>query len=86
MGLWMTFGVNRIRPYKDSFTKKQMKEWKESKNVWEVYNDLYKSSDPEDEQADTYITLIINPFSWSKRSIHNEMVSGSSQSLRQFSM
>ena len=59
MGLWMTFGVNRIRPYKDSFTKKQMKEWKESKNVREVYNDLYRSSDPEDEQADTYITLII---------------------------
>src|SRR5687767_6503132 len=59
MGLWATFEVNRIRPYKDSFTKKQMKEWKESKNVREVYNNLYKSSDPEDEQADTYITLII---------------------------
>ena len=59
MGLWVTFGVNRIKLFKDSFTKKQMKEWKESKNVREVYNDLYRSSDPEDEQADTYITLII---------------------------
>ena len=37
-----------------------MKTWKTSKNVRQVYDDLYKSIDPEDEQSDTYLTLIIN--------------------------
>jgi len=36
-----------------------MKEWKQNKNTQKVYEDLYKSSNPEDKKADTYIALII---------------------------
>ena len=37
-----------------------MKEWKNSKSVCDVYEYLYKSADPDDEQGDTYISLIVN--------------------------
>ena len=36
-----------------------MKEWKGLENVKKVYEDLYKPSDPNDPNSDTYITLII---------------------------
>jgi len=36
-----------------------MKEWKQHPNTQKVYEDLYKSSDAENENADTYLTLII---------------------------
>jgi hypothetical protein len=57
--LWSIFSINRIKPFKDTYTKHQMKEWKQNKNVRQVYDDLYKPIDPEDAQADTYISLII---------------------------
>ncbi|PKY40234.1 hypothetical protein RhiirA4_453559 [Rhizophagus irregularis] len=58
-GLWSIFGINRIKPFRDNFTKHQMKEWKQHPNTQKVYEDLYKSSDAENEDADTYLTLII---------------------------
>ena len=36
-----------------------MKEWKQHPNTQKVYEDLYKSSDADNEDADTYLTLII---------------------------
>jgi hypothetical protein len=36
-----------------------MKEWKQDPKTRKVYEDLYKPSDGEDEEADTYLTLII---------------------------
>ena len=36
-----------------------MKEWKLSQNTRKVYEDLYKSSDPDDASSDTYVALII---------------------------
>ena len=36
-----------------------MKDWKNSENVRNVYEDLYKSSDPNNDQGDTYISLIV---------------------------
>lgn len=36
-----------------------MKEWKQDKKTRKVYHELYNHSDPEDENSDTYITLII---------------------------
>lgn len=57
--LWSTFGVNRIKPFKDNYSKHQMKEWKQNKNVRQVYNELYSPNDPEDPESDTYIALII---------------------------
>jgi len=57
--LWATFGVNRIKPFKDSFSKQQMRDWKQNANTRSVYNDLYKPADPKDASSDTYITLII---------------------------
>ena len=51
--------MNSIKPFKDSFTKQQKKEWKLSQNTRKVYEDLYKSSDPDDTASDTYVALII---------------------------
>ncbi|CAG8549120.1 12842_t:CDS:2, partial [Funneliformis caledonium] len=31
--LWSTFGINRIKPFEDNYTKSQIKEWKELENV-----------------------------------------------------
>jgi hypothetical protein len=36
-----------------------MKEWKQDEKTRKVYQELYNQSDPEDENSDTYITLII---------------------------
>ena len=57
--LWSAFSVNRIKPFKDSYTKQQMKDWKQSENVRKVYKDLYKPIDPDDVNGETYISLII---------------------------
>ena len=57
--LWSTFGINRIKPFGDNYTKSQMKEWKGLKNVKKVHDELYSKSDPDDPNSDTYITLII---------------------------
>ena len=57
--LWSTFGINRIKPFGDNYTKSQMKEWKGLKNVKKVHDELYSKSDPDDPNSDTYMTLII---------------------------
>ena len=36
-----------------------MKEWKQDEKTRKVYQELYNHSDPEDENSDTYIILII---------------------------
>jgi len=36
-----------------------MREWKQSSDTRKVYEDLYKSSDCDNENADTYLSLII---------------------------
>lgn len=58
-GLWSTFGINRIKPFEDNYTKQQMRDWKNSSTVKKVHDDLYMPSDPDDQSSDTYITLII---------------------------
>src|SRR5215475_7869582 len=57
--LWSTFGMNCIKPFKDNFTKQQMKEWKQDKNSRKVYQDLYNPSNLDDNNSDTYVSLII---------------------------
>ena len=57
--LWSTFGINRIKPFGDNYTKSQMKEWKGLKNVKKVHDELYSKSDSDDSNSDTYMTLII---------------------------
>src|SRR6202000_2638468 len=57
--LWSTFGIDRIKPFKDSYTKTQMQEWKQKPNTRKVYEDHYKSSDSDNEKTDTYLILII---------------------------
>ena len=57
--LWSVFGVNRIKPFGDNYSKEQIKAWKESDEVRSVHDDLYKRSDPNDESSDTYLTLVI---------------------------
>ena len=36
-----------------------MKVWKSSDEAKSVHDDLYRTSDPDDETSDTYLTLII---------------------------
>ena len=52
--LWSTFGISRIRPFEDNFTKEQMKEWKRSENVKKVHKDLYSLVNPQDSHSETY--------------------------------
>jgi ATP-dependent exoDNAse (exonuclease V) beta subunit len=57
--LWSTFGINRIKPFGDNYSRSQMKEWKTLDNVQKVHEELYMPSDPNDPSSDIYITLII---------------------------
>ncbi|RIA81303.1 hypothetical protein C1645_837221 [Glomus cerebriforme] len=57
--LWSTFGINRLKPFEDTWNKLKMKEWKQSKTTRQAHHDLYSQSDPEDDNSNTYITLII---------------------------
>ncbi|PKC52642.1 hypothetical protein RhiirA1_543442 [Rhizophagus irregularis] len=70
--LWSTFGINRITPFKDNFSKQQMRTWKASKNVQQVHEDLYKPSDSDDPSSDTYISLIIKSVFASDKERTNE--------------
>jgi len=70
--LWSTFGINRITPFKDNFSKQQMRSWKASKNVQQVHEDLYKPSDSDDPSSDTYISLIIKSVFASDKERTNE--------------
>lgn len=57
-GLWSTFGINRIKPFGDNYSKQKMKEWKSSDLTRKAHEDLYKPSDSNDANSDTYVTLI----------------------------
>ena len=57
--LWSTFGFNRIKPFKDSFSKEEIRQWKMNEDVQKVHDDLYAPSNPSDPSSDTYIALII---------------------------
>ncbi|CAB4441227.1 unnamed protein product [Rhizophagus irregularis] len=54
--LWAIFGINRLKPFDENFTKSDMKEWKNSDKTKAAYEDLYSANNPESE---TYISLII---------------------------
>jgi hypothetical protein len=57
--LWSTFGISKIRPFKDSYNKEMMKKWKLSEPVRKVHEELYNPSNPDDPSSDTYLSLII---------------------------
>ncbi|PKC00107.1 hypothetical protein RhiirA5_428680, partial [Rhizophagus irregularis] len=44
--LWSTFGINRITPFKDNFSKQQMRTWKASKNVQQDSEECEYESSP----------------------------------------
>ncbi|CAG8678041.1 13950_t:CDS:2, partial [Funneliformis caledonium] len=48
-----------IKLFGNNWSKKQTKDWKISKEIKVVYDDLYCLSDPDDPSSDTYVTLII---------------------------
>ncbi|CAB4416100.1 unnamed protein product [Rhizophagus irregularis] len=54
--LWVIFGINRLKPFDENFTKSDMIEWKNSDKTKAAYEDLYSANNPESE---TYISLII---------------------------
>jgi len=57
--LWGIFGINRIKPFGDNYSKDQMKAWKQQKNVKKVHEEIYTPSDPDNPASDTFLTLII---------------------------
>lgn len=64
--------MGRIHPFKDSFTKSQMQEWKTSEEVQQVHEDLYQPNDPDDPASDTFLAVIIKTvFSEKERTIKN---------------
>lgn len=58
-GLWATFGINRLKPYDENFTREQLKNWKVQENVRKAYNDLYTPIDPNDSNSEMFISMII---------------------------
>ena len=64
--LWSTFGISKIRPFKDMFSKEMMKEWKSSEAVRVAHEELYNPSDLNNPTSDTYISLIIQSIFISK--------------------
>ena len=57
--LWSTFGISKLRPFKDSYNKEMMRKWKTSEAVRKVHEELYSPSNPDDALSDTYLALII---------------------------
>jgi len=57
--LWSVFGINRIKPFGDNYTKDQMREWKQREATRKVHDELYSPSDPDDPSSDNYTALII---------------------------
>jgi len=57
--LWSTFGISKLRPFKDSYNKETMRKWKTSEAVRKVHEELYCPSNPNDPSSDTYLALII---------------------------
>jgi hypothetical protein len=53
------FGINRIKPFDENFTREQMKSWKTSSNAKKVHEDLYTSVNSNDEHdSENYLSLI----------------------------
>ena len=57
--LWSTFGISKLRPFKDSYNKEMMRKWKTSEAVRKVHDELYAPSNPDDPSSDTYLAVII---------------------------
>src|SRR5436190_23939693 len=57
--LWSTFGASKIWPFKDTYSKTQMLEWKTSEEAKMVHKELYDLVDPDDPRSDTLLTVII---------------------------
>lgn len=57
--MWSTFGISKLRPFKDSYNKEMMRKWKTSEAVRKVHEELYDPSNPDDPSSDTYLALII---------------------------
>ena len=36
--LWSTFGISRLKPYDDNYSREQMKNWKKQENVKKAYD------------------------------------------------
>ena len=70
--LWSTFSINRIHPFKDTYSKSQMREWKKSEEVQKVHEDLYQPSDPSDPTSDTFLTIIIKSVFTAKKERTNK--------------
>ena len=65
------FGANKIRPFKDTFTKTQMYDWKTSEEAKMVHKELYDLVDPDDPRSDTRLTMIIKSV-FSDKELTNE--------------
>jgi hypothetical protein len=70
--LWSVFGIKRIKPFEDNYTKDQMKEWKHRESVRKVHDDLYSPVNPEDQSSETYVTLIIKSVFSDEKELTNE--------------
>lgn len=72
--LWSTFGISKLRPFKDSYNKEMMRKWKTSEAVRKVHEELYSPSKPDDESSDTYLALIIQAtFTMKERTKENAL-------------
>jgi hypothetical protein len=57
--LWSTFGISRLKPYDDNYSREQMRNWKMQENVKKAYDDLYSAIEPDNPESEICITLII---------------------------
>ena len=54
--MWATFGLQKIKPFDENYTREQMKNWKASNS--KVHEDLYATADSSDSD-ETYLSLIV---------------------------
>ena len=79
------FGVFKIRPFKDLYSKKIMKEWKLSETVHAIHKELYNPLDPDDPVSDIYLSFIIQSVFTQKKK-QKKMTSECSQFWKQYLM
>jgi hypothetical protein len=72
--LWCTFGINRIRPFEDNYSKEQMRAWKQQENVKKVHEDLYSPSNPDDPSSDMYVAVIIKSVFTEKEQMQENVI------------
>src|SRR2546430_12041037 len=65
------FGASKIWPFKDTYIKTQMLEWKTSEEAKTVHKKLYDLVDPDDPRSDTLLTVIIKAV-FSDKELTNE--------------